>query len=619
MIKISHINSLPPAFWGPCSKPTPSAVSLCPIRIPHPRNSGNLSTRSISQSGFDISVATKRGPASTYKIEVLYHQKHGLQAFVYFLDLKTKKECVNGPLPFKGLPKKVLQIRNIELLKRYFASTHLLPKKKPQGCYYCISVGVSGLGGMIKARIPVMPGLGLGSIVKSDNLVQLEKFDQVVTEQEMWLAQLKNAERKISQLEKKENGKDHKTISKVWEGQLSMYKNLVNELEAKLISVQMPPLPVFKGFQQGLKSPIDFDKTSITVRPSHYDSSQFNSQYISMKTDLSHIEQTLINLGIGADLSGKVGWDHFLGASLSAGFGSAISSRIAEIKEMGRAEGVLVINATVTTRNVRSLSTVHYDKNVLEILLNVMKRDNDPEMELHAITKDENGKKSILILTEAFLGGSFTGIVTQLAQDNFRKHTSSNIIDNQFHVGGGGGLTTGGILDGNLNLSVSGQMGIQSDNERMKEIASTNIQIEILAQGAIPSYAQDVIKQGVANHLNLDPSLFSLIPEEEDLISSLNNGSPLQQQTALNRLRVRMMSTQQAIQHTVQKALPVGEQQSVHSLKSLTGAYESFNKQITSDKDCGVPISFNYQILTESQIEEELLKLSREEFQRPAV
>ncbi len=107
--------------------------------------------------------------------------------------------------------------------------------------------------------------------------------------------------------------------------------------------------------------------------------------------------------------------------------------------------------------------------------------------------------------------------------------------------------------------------------------------------------------------MNLNPSTFQLYPEDEALIEASSKGAPAaEMDRMINKRRFQMNNAQFAIQNIVRELVPDRDNRSVHSLGSVVSAYDDFVKQIVSDKNCGVPLGFNYQILTENEIKSHL-------------
>jgi hypothetical protein len=82
-------------------------------------------------------------------------------------------------------------------------------------------------------------------------------------------------------------------------------------------------------------------------------------------------------------------------------------------------------------------------------------------------------------------------------------------------------------------------------------------------------------------------------------------------QVALVQQDVKMRNHQATVLNVIRGMTAEKHVQNIHTMESVMGAYESFADQITNDKESGVPIGFNYTVLTKEEIEKHIARLEK--------
>ncbi len=574
------------------------------------------------------------------KIDVLYDPKAGFSADVHHLDSEGRIVSTTAALPLQGLPKGIMQIKNVAEIKEFFRETYLVPERGSEGLYNRVSVHVTGLGGG-KFKIPFQPGLALGSIVKGETLDKLEEYAKSEARNEAFEEQVKGAQQRIEVLQGKiasresslpstQNAststststqntsiKKEDPLVSLWNQQIAslnkMLQNLAEKIKTegqKQNSSPIPDIPIFEGFHQGIESPIDMGRSHLQVQPRGFDTLSYSSQYIDMKQTLSEIDDQVKHSSSANDvsISGKA-W--MVKGKVSHAWSEATSERLAQIKQENIAKGILMINAMVTTRHVRSFSDIHYDKAKLKSILELMRSGSAESLDRYGITTRQEGQKSvkeIYLLTEAVLGGAFTALVIFLDEEK-KKRTIDKKAEEEGHTTSASLRGKHLFVKGSVGFSHSDHQGSQSEEDLLHSISNTNISIEINAQGGIPIFTRDVIEHEMMQHLDLNPAKFELSPQDEAEAENFDRSSEKEKRVAAYKRQMRMENAQVAIMNTYRGLTTVKDKQTVHTAKSVMEAYENFANKIVSDPDCGIPLGFNYQILTEKRLQEILKEL----------
>ena len=557
------------------------------------------------------------------RIGIWSNPDEGLSARIDHLTSNGEVFKSEDSIPLTGVPKEVTRETDAEKLIAFFQMTHLLPEKGMEGTCNRVSVHISGKGG-VKAAIPFQPGLALGTIVKGDIIDKMEKYATLMAEQEALEEQVRNAEQTIQALETKitsrrtQNSKapvradpskgkgDAETdpLIAIWNQQIDSTKDFLKAIADKIASAGKGEIPLFTSFQQGVVSPVDMGASVVEIQPRAFDSMNFSSTYISMREESEVISDRITQSSSASSFSAGGGW-FFASGSVSHARTDAVVRRVNEIRKEGRAEGVLIINAMVTTRNVRTITDLKYDLSKLEQIHGVMGKAEAKELTRYGITNGDDGEKCLYILTEAVLGGSFTALVTFL--DESRMKRDVNMVQRE-ESRSTSAQASGGFLFWRANAGGSHASASASRNEDdvLRSIAQTRVNIEFISQGALPQFNRQIIEREIMKHLDLNPSKYELSKKDESDAAELAKGG----QVAGMKRVMKMENAQVALLNTYKGLTATKEQQNIHTMESVMGAYENFAEQMTQDKECGVPVGFYYQVLTQSEIKK-ILEASR--------
>jgi hypothetical protein len=529
----------------------------------------------------------------------------------------------------------------------------LIPEKGIDGGYNRVSVHISGKGGG-RMKIPVQNGLALGSIVNGETLAKMEEYAEAQAEIEDVQEKIKAVEQRIEQLEAKiksrklqEEKAPSRTVAEgkespsgttttttrttgalfieLWEKEINQMNSSISLLfqQMKESQEKKEKLSSFTNSYQGFDTPIDIKASVPDVFPIGFDSLSYSSEYIDMKQDLSEIHSRMKQASSASSMNSSIsggGWIGSSSASLAHTTSKATADRLDQIKKEGKAIGVLAINALATTRHVRCFSKVHFDRNKLRSILDVMKNGSDVDCRRHGITvrtitRDNKLEtvKEIYVLTQAVLGASFTALIT-LSDEQTTEGTGTRESRGQ------GGTNTaaveakvkipvvsGGVSGGYSNAN---QSGMQSEDNVLNNISNTRVNIEISCQGAMPIFARNVVEHETLKPVDLNPSKFPLSQEEEGNAEKMASANSKERDLAVYK---RMMQGQNSSISTInllRGIASVKNEQSLHTVASVMEAYENFATQVTTDPNCGVPIGFNYTVYSQEMLQDLLNEIT---------
>ncbi len=547
------------------------------------------------------------------KIEVFVSPQGEMHATLNILD--KSGTCVDRICGLPVILSAQHQKRSLSDLQAYFNDgPRMTPEKGVSGEYNRVVVDTKANGGY-KPKIPFQPGLSLGSIVKLDNLVEMEKYAEVHARRENFEAQVQHAEKQIEFLTDKIaviNDKIKKAkvvplkdayeaLRKAWELQIKNLTDNIVILSKELTDDPLGAIPVFRGFQQAAETPIDFSASRMEDQVRGFDSLEFNSQYIWLDKSTEEIHDQITQSSSSRSISAKASYGIFVSGSASFSWAKAAADRVGQIKKEGIAEGVLVINASTTTRHVRTFTDVKYDHQKLQAILDAMNAGSDEVKKIYGIS-NTGTEDAIYLLTDAVLGGGFTALVTVLDQNKMKRDFDKRLEEKQSAAGAslGGGWS---LFSASANFQSSSGSAAQSENDKVANFATTKINIEIFSEGAIPNFNRHLMQKEIMKHINLNPAAFEISMRDEEEANDLVNAKSAQDKLKANIKReMRMQNAGVAAMNACRGLTSETKSQNVHTLESVLEAYESFTEQM-KDKDCGVPVGFNYRILTKSAIE----------------
>ncbi len=512
-------------------------------------------------------------------------------------------------LELRGIPPDLLAVDGKGRLESYLRQCYPVVCKGVDGEDSAISLRPALLGGT-RTRIPFQPGLALGSIVKGDVVKKLVAYADKTRQVEQYQMQIEEAEQRYNILEAKirsykEQGRANtssgRALISVWEKEMEgITEKMIPNLEKALCAISYDS-DFFVNFQAGLHSPIDTEKSHIEIQPRAFDSLSYSSQYIKMGEDISKIHDKISQSSSSGSASASVGC--WMGkGQVSAASARAAADRVVQIKGQEIAEAVLVVNAFMTTRNVRTFTKIHYNYDTLKKIYEAMQKDDPSKWAEYGINANE-GSKEILILTEAVMGASFTGIITFLNEGKTRGSEEHHFKESQHSASASvkrGFFGFGGSVGG----SYSGQNASGSEDNVLANYSNTRVNIEIFCQGAIPTFAREVVERELLKHVDLNPAKFELSTRDEKTVEDLLSGDGQKMQRANLKQQVKMQNAAVGVLNACRGLKSVTEKDEIHTTHSVFTSYDNFSRQITEDKDCGVPVGFNYTVLSEKEIKE---------------
>lgn len=544
------------------------------------------------------------------KIEVISAKGCGLQAIVHRVDGRGEELESSVPLPLLGLPKELCQEHRI---REWLMHSHLIPEKGVDGAYNRVTAHVSGVGGG-KPSIPFQPGLALGSVVRGDTIAKMEEYATKIAALEAREKQIQTAEENIERLQAKIDLGKPPALVPVWKKQIEAEKKRIERLVEEIgKSGGGDEIPIFENFYSGIETPIDMANSALDVQPRGFDSINFNSQYINMREDISEIHDRVSHASSASQVSGSGGF-WFVSVQASHAWGNATSTRLAQIQKSGIAQGVLVINAVVTTRNVRCFPSLQFDRAKLKQILSAMESDDAKLLNRYGITVSSDKKtKEIYLLTEAVLGGSFTALVTFLDTEKMNRR-----IDKKSEEHNSSSSVSVGVWGYSASYAQSSASGFQSEDDVLRGVSSTKVSIEMISQGAMPSFTKGVIEHEIMKHLDLNPSKFELSAQDTSDAKILAKGKDEEKIDVLAKRQLKMQNAGVAAMNTYRGLAASKDKQQLHTPSSVLEAYDSFADKMATDQDCGVPIGFNYQRFTQEDLKDMLRDLESQRSILPA-
>lgn len=549
-------------------------------------------------------LASYTDPLNDKRIEVWQQSNGACCADVSLLDQRGEVASLIKGLPLQGLPSSLPENK----FSAYLHHTHLVVERGIDGVYNRVIAHVSGVGGG-NPKIPFQPGLAIGSIVAGETIEKMATYAQLQAKRDQLEEQIRSAEQQLELVGtkiKSRSGKGPKDaltiVHKKEELQVQAY---IEQLSTKLLDqASRDELPIFEAFQVGaVVSPLDMGATVIEIQPRGFDTAQFSSQYILMSANEEAIHDKIKQSSSTSSFSGSGGW-LFGSTQISRTQSDAAASRVLQIKKEQKAEGVLVINSFVTTRNVRCVTKPVYRRDILEQILSVMKTGDDNAKKQLGITKFGNSE-AIYILSEVICGGSFTALVTFLDESQMNRQASLQQSErtSSTSISGSANFWT---IRAKAGYSSAGTSASKSEDDVLSSVSQTRIAIEFFAQGAIPAFTRNTLEKEILSHLKLDPSKYELSSQDVAGIEKIVKSTGEERQIAILQQDVKMKNAQVGILNSYRGMTADKQVQNVHTMESVMGAYENFADQISHDKECGIPLGFNYMILTRGAIEKEL-------------
>ncbi|CAM0117709.1 hypothetical protein [Rhabdochlamydiaceae symbiont of Dictyostelium giganteum] len=474
----------------------------------------------------------------------------------------------------------------------------------------------------LNAKIPFQPGLALGSVVRGDIIEKMEKYGQIQGKIERVQKELNILEQQAKAIDTKIEVIQQRTppvgkatltpaekldacLMNVYQKQRSAILTQIDQIPKQIENIleENQELPIFSNISTAVESPFDFDKTTVDTEKRGFDTVTFSSQYVDTSESSQRTEDKMNQSSNASSANVGVSYGAF-SANVSHSWSSAATNRVSQIKNTGYASKILVINALVTTRNVRLLKNRAYDPIKLKSILNAMKSyklsdqnsvDNaERNRQIEALNNLGinviNNNKQIYLLTEAVMGGSFSAIVTYLKQDKSNRDTEDKANTSSSSTDASASAKFWGI-GVNGGYSNSNQKADESHSDSVHNRNDLNVSIEFIAQGIIPQFARETVVREV------------LKQQEQNVRKYESMGSDKTGKSASDR-QVELQSAMYKSLNGLSNVVTQKEEVSINTPNTIMTAYDDFCGEITNDTFGGVPIGFNYAILTEKDIEQ---------------
>lgn len=561
-------------------------------------------------SGFEKGpIYTTQDMLGEREFSITYSAESGLLANVTPLkaDIDSKR-LLN--VPIARFPVEIARRGIYSQIIKIFQNSYLKLINGPTGTAQAVEVFPSLKGGMMTPKIPVQPGIALGSLVNGETISKMNAY----TEQ---MAQITHLEQLIQSIDQRMKAIEYLSESELTTSNQVEKKrldSLKTEVTAKITALanEEHPIPIFSSLQVAMQSPLDLERCNIVNQPKSFDSMQYRSQYVDFYQSENSLKDQIHQASNSGTLSAQGGWTIF-SASASVSRAKSTADRISSIKKSGRSNGVLVVDSYLTKRNVRGFSSLKYDKNALERFADIMANKTKlPSEEHQDLCKKcgisiENGEPVIYIVTETVLGGSFTALVTFLKESSMSREAEIHSKETTYS----GSIQAGIGSIASVGASLTRSNAQQSESDFLKQIMSTKIEIEFISQGAIPGFARNVVEKEIIQHLSLNPAQFTPSHAEKEQAQALISATGSELATLQLQRKMHMENVQVATINACRGLTETKEEQKVHTPESVLGAYENFAKQMSTDTEAGVPIGFNFTRLTLEDIQRELNLISR--------
>lgn len=548
-----------------------------------------------------IPLISKKGLLGDHQVTIWHDPTKGLVANVLELSSSSNRGQLKA-VPITGFPVEIGNRGVYDQFIKVLESSYWIPKMFNNELRE-LEIRPALKGGM-HAKIPFQDGLALGSIVRGSIITKMDAYSKQISELDALEEQCSSVEKRIEAL-----SIDTSRASQLESKRLEVYKGALEKKITEKENESPSEIPVFSSFQIGIRSPIDTQASQVVVQPRGFDSLKYSSKYLSLMESEAKIADKINQSASSGSVSAKGGWG-FFSASLSTSWAKSATDRVNTIKKSNRASGVLLVNASLTSRNVRCYSSLKYDLGALKSLEDIIKKAPSEKKEEYLDRSGislENGEPVVYILTEAPLGGSFTALVTFLNEEELNRraemHASERTRTSE--------VSLGYLGVGNAKGAYSSSNARQSEEDALRQLMSTRVEIEFISQGAIPGFARDVVEREVMQHLSLNPAQFSLSQGNREEAKALVSAKGKELATLQMQRQLRMEEAQSGVVNACRELASAKSSQRIHTPESVMEAYENFARQMTTDRDSGVPIGFNYTRLTFADIQREIQGLEK--------
>jgi len=439
---------------------------------------------------------------------------------------------------------------------------------------------------MEEPSVPFRPGYALGSIVPKSEIKNMRLQAKLAGTVSYLETAIRYCTRRIDE----ESAKDPKKYKSKAEG----LKKKLTELEAKKSDAE-DALDDFKmktgevNFVSTVESPIDWEKTKLTISERSFDSLKFHSTYVFTEHSSSSVDDFV------GQLSGS---GSFSGIFASANISSTISARLHSSSKSAGSKGTLLIGAFATTRYVRTFEKIYWDPDKLHSL--EISAEEDPD------------DSAVQILSETIMGGVFIGLVHFKSETNEKRELKKIASEASARVG-----RSVGVVDSSVNVSSKSA----SEKEKMDSITNTNVDIEFICYGAVPGFSRKEVKYSLTELKNLNPSEMKLSQEDEQDVKDMVGRSGIyvpfstdaKRAEITEKQRLKQANAQMLLINTIRESRETEKSQNIHTMESLYEAFESFIKQMKEDKSAGIPVGFNFRVIKNDEIQAMRDKITKEQ------
>ena len=360
-----------------------------------------------------------------------------------------------------------------------------------------------------------------------------------------------------------------------------------NETQIQQLREQLSNLQL----NDGVESPLDLTRSTLTTLPLSSESLKLDSQYFSYGSNqdnaLAQIEKYV------RDSTSNLG-------SKSGDMAGTVSSQVRQQLQNHSVSGTLIITASCTHSYVRLFEPLIVDADKAIAAWNSMYTSNKIDTQLliaekTTVTGNTGTESEIALLAGAGYGSSFIGMVHMLNSSQSSIAPSEDIQRSLTEK-----LRLGGWLE-----NASGGFGVDPSiiNEVKSVLNSQNVSVHVsmVVMGSIPSIASNQLKYGVNKVSEFDSSVLPLVSDDDTTLDTIDSDAEKAKASAqiLNLQNSKIKNLLGSLGNLDKDA------NNVLDVNSMMTAFENYLTAIKNkDENVGVPVSFNLKKITRSQIEQ---------------
>lgn len=360
-----------------------------------------------------------------------------------------------------------------------------------------------------------------------------------------------------------------------------------NETQIQQLREQLSNLQL----NDGVESPLDLTRSTLTTLPLSSESLKLDSQYFSYGSNqdnaLAQIEKYV------RDSTSNLG-------SKSGDMAGTVSSQVRQQLQNHSVSGTLIITASCTHSYVRLFEPLIVDADKAIAAWNSIYTSNKIDTQLliaekTTVTGNTGTESEIALLAGAGYGSSFIGMVHMLNSSQSSIAPSEDIQRSLTEK-----LRLGGWLE-----NASGGFGVDPSiiNEVKSVLNSQNVSVHVsmVVMGSIPSIASNQLKYGVNKVSEFDSSVLPLVSDDDTTLDTIDSDAEKAKASAqiLNLQNSKIKNLLGSLGNLDKDA------NNVLDVNSMMTAFENYLTAIKNkDENVGVPVSFNLKKITRSQIEQ---------------